>query len=114
MTYLEEPSISRARRKESEELMNELELRVFLSVNSKLSWLGTAASPIAAFVSSYLQQLIIDPKVKCLLKQINMLRKLKKLGTTVSYIRPKNGNYRINVVCFADANKKDEKANLDT
>ncbi len=97
---LNEPMISRDRRKNNADKMNEIELDGFRSLNSKISWLGTASSPISAFASSYLQQCIVNSTVSTLLLQISILRKLKKLGTKIKCSKPDKGDHQIKVLCF--------------
>ena len=98
---LQEYPLTRQRSKESEQEMNKIEKSVFASVNNSIGWLGTAASPFCSFYSSYLQQKAPDLKVSHLVEQINNVRKLKKLGTQVSYPRPTDKQeYKPSILVF--------------
>lgn len=100
---------TRRRRKQSEEELNTIEKSVFASVNSSLGWIGTAASPFCSFYSSYLQQKEPAIKVSPLIEQVNIVRKLKKLGTKISYPRPTDdAYYALRILVFSDASRVDE------
>lgn len=105
--------ITRQRRKDSDDDINAIEKSAFASVNSSLGWIGTAVSPLCAFYSSYLQQKAPEVKVSHLIEQSNILRKLKKLGTTISYPRPIDTQaYDLSVLVFSDASWTDENGQL--
>jgi len=57
-------NLSRVSRKQVEDPLNKIELHHFNSVNGSIAFVGVYASPIAAFVSSHLQQKRICAKVK--------------------------------------------------
>ena len=71
--------ISRNWRKTVNEILNEVELGSFRSVNSSISWLDTNIFPFCALHSSWLQQKAPDPKVRDMIIQANSLRQLEKL-----------------------------------
>ena len=100
--------ISRLRRKEYSDDINEIEKKSFASVNSSIGWIGSAASPLCSFHASHLQQMTPDTKVSHLIDQVNILKKLKRLGTSISYIRPDvKGEVPVSVLCFSDASKRE-------
>ena len=101
--------ISRQRRKEPELEVNAIEKGTFASINSSLGWIGIAASPLCLFYSSYLQQKAPDIKVSHLVEQANIIRKLKKMGTTIKYPRPTDKKeYHLSILIFSDASRSDE------
>lgn len=105
--------ISHLRRKDVGEGLSAIEIKGFGSINTSIGCLGIAASPFCAFYSSYLQQKNSDPTVHDLIAQINVLRLLKKLGTSTSYKRPENGiDYSPTIVMFADASRKNDVGQL--
>ncbi len=96
-------SISRQRRKMLSEVLNEVELRSFRSVSSSTGRLGANASLFCALYSSWLQQKAPTPTVHDLISQINYVKQLKKLGTSISYLRPENGSYTVSLLIFTYA-----------
>ena len=66
--------IDRRRRKQVTETLNAVELKAFLSVNSSIGWLGTNASLLCSFYSSWLQQRAPHPTVQDLIYPINVLK----------------------------------------
>lgn len=110
---VKEYPISRQRRKEYKELLNKIEKSAYASINSSLGWIGTAASPFCSFYASYLQQKAPDTKVSDLIEQVHILRKLKKLGTAISYPRPtEKSENELSVLVFADASRTDDVGQL--
>eukprot|EP00171_Calliarthron_tuberculosum_P022021 IDg22021t1 len=76
-------------------------------------WIGTAASPFCAFASSYLQQKVSNVKVRDLITQINMTRKLKSLGTAIKFKRPMDSKkYDVSIVTFSDASRSNESGQI--
>lgn len=69
LNSLYEFNLSRERRRDCEQDVNQLERRAFMSLNSSLSWIGSAASPMCSFYSSYLQQKCPNIKVKHIIEQ---------------------------------------------
>ena len=53
------------------------------------------------------------PAVQDLISQINYVKQLKKLGTSISYLRPENGSYNVYVLIFADASHPSDHVQLD-
>lgn len=101
------------RRKQHDQNMNELEKKAFMSINSSLGWIGTAASPLCSFYSSYLQQKAPELRFKNLIEQYNILRKLKRNRTTITYKRTDlNKELSISVLSFSDASKIDENGQI--
>lgn len=105
--------ITRLRRKQIDEPLNEIELASFRSLNGMLGWIGITASPFCAFASSHLQQKLPNAQVRTLVAQTNMLRQLKKLGTVSQYKRPDTkGQLSISIMVFADAGRSNENGQL--
>ena len=105
-------SLSWHRRKMVTENLKQVELRSFRSVSSSIRWLRTNASIFRAFYSSWLQQKAPSPILENLVAQINSLRLLKKLGTSISYKRPPSSDYKLTVIVFADASRKNDHGQL--
>ncbi|PXF49341.1 hypothetical protein BWQ96_00915 [Gracilariopsis chorda] len=97
--------IDRNRHRQVDEPFNQLELRVFRSLNSSIGWLGIAASPFRAIASSSLQQKGPHVTVKHLVSQCNALRNLKKRRTCALFHRPPVGCYPVSLLVFADASR---------
>ncbi len=95
-------SISLQRRKMVSEVLNQLELRSSRSINSAIGWLGTNDSLFCALYSGWLQQKAPTSTVQDIISQINCVKQLKKLGTSIAYLRPENGFYNVSVLIFAD------------
>ena len=104
--------IDRDRRKQLEESLNAVELRSFRSVNSSIGWLGTNESLFCASYSSWLQQKTSALLVKHLIDQINALKLLKKLGSTIRYKSPDPGEYKLSLLEFSDASRKNGHGQL--
>lgn len=104
-----EYKISRMRRKEFSSLRNAFEKSHFASIISSLGWIGTASLQFCSFNASHLQQHTADNKISDLDNQINIVRKLKRAGTTVSHPRliDKSEN-TLTVPAFTDAGKASE------
>lgn len=110
---VDEYQLSRPRRKEFNDKLNEIEKSAFASANSSLGWIGIAVSPLCSLYASYLQQKAPDLLVCHLIEQVNILRKLKRIGTCMSYPRPTdNSQYVLTVLAFADASKSSENGQL--
>lgn len=115
LTALESVPLTRSRRREINEQMNEIEKSSFMSVNSSLNWLGITASPLCSFYASFLQQRLPLNTVANLTLQSAVLRKLKRFGTTITYTNPpRNKHYNVSVVVFADAGRIEESAQIST
>ena len=101
---LEENVITRPRRKQFEDGLSTVELTAFQSLNGSLGFLGMTVSPFAVFPCSHLQQLENGYKVRDLVKQLNMLRAVKRMGSVSTFERPPiNRSYEVSVPFFADA-----------
>lgn len=88
----------------------QIERSSFASTSSSVQWTETAASPICSFYASYLQQNSSHIKDLSLVEQNNILRKLKKHGTTIMYPRiTDNKNYKLSTSLLADASKGDSR-----
>lgn len=106
-------TISLLRRKDQESQLNSIELSSFRSLNSSIGWLGIAASPFCAFAASYLQQKGPFPTIKDMITQINMLRTLKRKGTSLRFLRPLSGKeYEISIIVFSDASRTNDYGQL--
>ena len=113
MDALDAVPITRSRRREVDEKLNDIERRAFMSINASINWLGITTSPICAFYSSFLQQRTPINNVGNLLLQSAVLRKLQKIGTQSCYpTPPKNTSVNVSVVVFADAGKSDDHGQL--
>lgn len=113
LNALESYPLTRIRRRHGEEKLNNIELSAFKSLNSSISWIGTTASPLCAFYSSYLQQRLPNCTLHDLISQSNALSLLKRNGTLTNYPRPKSGTTcSISLVAFADASHLSDRSNL--
>ena len=113
LNALTEFYLSRPRRKEHKSYLNDIERSFFASTNSSLGWIGTAASPLCSFYASYLQQKAPDTTISDLVEQLNIVRKLKRLGTAISYPRPTDKrDYELSILVFADASKPREHGQI--
>ena len=104
--------LSRQRRKQSCDLLNRLEQFHFNSVNGSIGFIGVHAFPLAAFVSSYLQQRRNSASVKDIALQSSMLKKLCTYGSSCKYISPPKGTFQLSVVVFADAARPSENGQI--
>lgn len=110
---LEPVPITRSRRREIDQPLNDIERSAFMSINASINWLGITASPICAFYSSHLQQRTPINNVGNLLLQSAVLRKLQKIGTQTCYpMPPSNKPVTVSAVVFADAGKCDDHGQL--
>lgn len=97
----------------SDEIVNEIDKRNFSCTNSSLGWIVSAASPLFSFYTSYLQQKAPSITVSSLVDQITIFRKLKKLGTSISYPICEDSEYCvISVLIFSDVSKIDENGKI--
>lgn len=106
-------TLGRSRRKESADDLNDLELFHFNSVNGSIGFVGVHASPIASYVSSYLQQVRNSTTVHDLTLQCSMLRRLYQLGSNSVYKRPVLGYLQLSVLVFSDAGRAKERGQLE-
>ena len=119
MKAVVEYPFSRTRRKQFEQPLNQIEKFVFASTKSSFGRIVTAASPFCSFYASYLQQKAPDLKVSHLVEQINIVWKLKKIGTSVAYTRTLHKKeYELHRSCFFfffffDASRTDECGQLE-
>ena len=67
---------------------------------------------LCSFYSSWLQHRAPSPKVQDLIDQINILKVIKRHGTSISYGRPENGQYNLSVLAFADASQQNGHGQL--
>lgn len=94
----------RHRGKEGDEALNAVETSSFRSANSSLAWLGSAASPFCGFYASHLQQKAPSTTVRDPTTQINSVKLLQKLRSTITYKPPIDAReYTLSVLVFADA-----------
>jgi len=104
LNSIEPYPITRYRRKEVGVDASAIEVSAFRSTNGQLGWIGTAASPLCAHASSSLQQKVPNMKVKAIVDQINYVKTLKKLGTSIKFKKPeKKGAYNLTCAVFSDA-----------
>lgn len=79
---------------------------MFALLNSSLGWIETAADPFCSFYARYIQQKPPLAKISHLIEQNNIVRKLKKIGTKISYARPTDVNdYDLSILVFSDASR---------
>lgn len=105
--------LTRMRRKEFDAPLNVVERRSFSSLNSSISWLGVAASPLCSFYSSHMQQRLPTAKVSDLVAQINALKALKKFGSKIAYHRPlPKADYALNILVVSDASRSVDHGQL--
>lgn len=110
---LEPYPISRTRRRQIDDQMNDIEKKAFMSINASIGWLGITTSPLCSFYASHLQQKIREKRVSALLSQFSALRTLKKNGTVTKYPQPSfNGDSKLTLVAFADASHTKDSSQL--
>lgn len=106
---------SHFRRKQAEDDLNAMEQFHYNSVNGSIGFIGVHASPIAAFVFSYLQQKRNSAKVCDIAIQRSMLKKLCTIGSVSSYTRPELGSQlQLSVLVFCDAARPSDYGQLGT
>lgn len=92
---------------------NDIEMASYRSLCSSIGWIGIAASPFCAFYASYLQQKVPACKVRDLIWQINAIKHLQRLGSTIQFVRPtEKKEYQLSVVVFSDASRKENYGQL--
>lgn len=79
--------IERLRRKQIRDEANAIEKSTFRSCNGSIVWICASASPFCDLSSSHLQQKLNALQMN-IVEQIDHLKVLKKLGTTISFRRP--------------------------
>ena len=67
---------------------------------------------MCSFYSSWLQQRAPNPTILDLTYQISIVKALKKYGTSISYTRPKKGEYTLSILVFADASKQNDHGQI--
>lgn len=108
-----EYSDSHTRRKAQESDLNTVDKRAFVSKNSSLGRINTNASPLCCLYPSLLHQKATGMKVRHLIEQSNVLRKLKKFGSTICYPRlPLNVELPIYIALFADESRTDHSGEI--
>lgn len=110
---ISEPQISLFRYKQPDYIINNIEKSTFPSINCSFGWIWTSSSPFCSYYSSYLQQKAPDITVSNIKEQLNILRRLKKIGTTIRYPRPiETINQEVTVLVFTDASRIYDEAQL--
>ena len=104
--------LSRVRRKDVSDTLNAVEAHSFASVNGMIGFLGQNVSPLASFFNSYLQQCRSHTTIHHLIKQQNLVKKLKHFGTTSTFRALEKGTFDISVVIFADAGRPSDHGQL--
>lgn len=105
--------ITRTRRRDTTDMLNPAEKRVFASINSSVGWLGITASPFCATFSSLFQQEAPSAAISTLCNQGARLSKLQKLGTATHYPRPgDNLTHAVSIVVFCDAGRTSDAGQL--
>lgn len=72
-------------------------------MNGSIGFIGVYALPIAAFISSYLQQKRNSVTVQDLALQSTMITTLQRFGSISTYTNPGREIFQISVLLFADA-----------
>ena len=98
--------------KQVSEDLHPIELKQFRLVNSSVRWFGTNASFLCSFYSSWLQQRAPNQIMFDLIYQINALKFQKKHGTSIICVRPKNGDFKLYFLIFADAIQRSDHGQL--
>lgn len=115
LEQLETFPIDLDKRKQVEMKLNDIETKSFESISSSMKWIrmGYSASLFCSLYSSYLQQRAQSPTVQCLVMQINCIRFLAKLGSSITFTRPgdKNG-YQPSFIMFSDACRSKDNGKL--
>lgn len=113
LVSIEPYPISRTRRSQIDENMNDIERKAFMSINASIGWLGITVSPLCSFVSSYLQQKMGHCRISALSSQFSALKTLKKHGTQTKYIGDMPmGRTQCTLVAFADASHSKDSSQL--
>lgn len=113
LNQLEPYPISRSRRRELSEKMNDIEKKAFMSINESIGWLLSNVSILCSFYSSHLQQKNSKYHVSALISQFSALRTLKKYGTLSTFSSVKSSTTEdFSIVAFADASHTSESSQL--
>lgn len=97
-------TISRIRRKQSNDDLNAFELKWYKYLNSALWWLGIVSSTFFVLASTYMQQKGPQPTVHDLVSQSKILQNLKTLGSIVRFKHPSDkAVLKVSLVAFSDA-----------
>ena len=112
LKQLEPFPISRSRRRQVDDKMNDIEKKSFMSINASIGWLGTNASILCSFYSFHLQQKIADCHVSALISQFSALRTLKKHGTLTTFAPVQYPNNDLTIVAFSDASHSPKASQL--
>lgn len=110
---VDEYQLSQTRRKDFNDKLNAIEKSAFVLVNSSIGCIDTAASPFCSQYTPCLQQKVLDLMVSHLIEQVNILRKLNRIGAYMSYSRSIDFlQYAMTVLTLADAFKSTENGPL--
>lgn len=112
---LEPYPLSRTRRRQIDERMDNVEKKafLFLSLNASIGCLDITAAPFCSLYASYLQQKISPCRVSALGLQYRALGTLKKHGTQMKY-SPQSTKEKsdIAIVSFVDASHSNASSHL--
>lgn len=115
LTAFEPALLTRLRCKAVADELNELAKSVFTSLNSSLRWFGTTISPFCSATAKRLQRCIYSANVSCPNKQKAAVQKLRRLGSTITFGRPRNNQeYSVSVLVCTDAVRPSTSAQLST
>lgn len=104
LNALEPYLISRTRRRQIVEQINDIEKKSFVSINASIRWLGITTSPLCSLYASHIQKKLKEKRISSLISQYFILRTLAKHGTLTKYPYPSNNDTRpMTFVAFADA-----------
>ena len=78
LTPLEGCPLTRYRRRQHDDSMNDLERSSFMSANISIGWVGFTASPLCPFYDIYLQQTLPTNTFICLTLQTRCLNLLER------------------------------------
>ena len=90
-------------RKRIVEQLNAVEPRSIRSANNSIGWLVTNDLLLYSYYSSWLEQRAPNLTVHDLILQVNALKRLQRHDKNITYSRPKQRDYNLSVLIFADA-----------
>lgn len=103
MESIEPLDITRARRKEHEDIATQHEYTAYRSLAGSIIWAGNGALPQAAFVGSLMQQTAPRLRVKDITEANKMLKEIRDLKPLISFRKLTSEVDNIDVWTFSDA-----------
>lgn len=92
LNAMESYLLSRIRRQVVDDALPPIELKLFISLNCAVRWLGITSSLLCTEFASRMQQLTPQAKVEVILAHAAASRQLRKLGTSQIFTRPLPGS----------------------